>query len=585
TADYIYDNVMYETVNGTNATINWSEPLESNGAVISYDIQYFKSTEFTDKAKAEYGDKICLNQWQYLLNRNSFTMTGLDPGTNYSYRVRANSIHGTGNWTTIHTFTVPGDTNIIVYITVGMSVVLITFVLLATLCYIRAPRKTNSQLDIISVNPEYEKFIVDPEWEVRSQDLKKFHVLGDGAFGRVYYGELRKNNKTIGCAVKTLNQNKGVQHRDNFLKEANIMKSFVDCHHIVKLIGIVSIENPVLVLMEYMVNGDLKNYLRLNRPDSDENPNPRVPTWNRIFQMAIEISDGMAYLAARKFVHRDLAARNCMVAEDLTVKIGDFGMTRDIYDNDYYRKRDCGLIPVRWMSPESLKDGMFTTYSDIWAYGVVLYEMVTLGAQPYQGCSNETVLQNVIKGYRLPEPENCPKKLWKIMQFCWRKHPKARPSFNEITEFLLPTANQSFREVCYYLNNSRKSVISTRTASRMKKSWYAWLPTNRLILSDLKLTPDFVDDPTQYCPMSPVLNEDQNSGGTELTAADEELKEQQIKILNKINEQKTIDREGVIKGLDKKCVDIIDDNLKPQINENEVNDYEEGKQKLIVCLQ
>ncbi|CAG2177992.1 unnamed protein product [Oppiella nova] len=109
TADYIYDNAMYETVNGTNATINWSEPLEPNGAVISYDIQYFKSTEFTDKAKAEYGDKICLNQWQYLLNSNSFTMTGLDPGTNYSYRVRANSIHGTGNWTTIHTFTVPGE--------------------------------------------------------------------------------------------------------------------------------------------------------------------------------------------------------------------------------------------------------------------------------------------------------------------------------------------------------------------------------------------------------------------------------------------------------------------------------------------
>ncbi|CAG2120555.1 unnamed protein product, partial [Medioppia subpectinata] len=282
-------------------------------------------------------------------------------------------------------------------------------------CYLKAPKKSNSLLEIISVNPEYEKFIVDPEYEVNSKDLKTFQVLGDGAFGRVYYGELRTNNKVIKCAVKTLTSAKGAQQRESFLKEANIMKAFVNCHHIVKLIGIVSVENPVLVLMEYMVNGDLKNYLRLNRPDSDENPNPRVPTISRIFQMAIEIADGMAYLAARKFVHRDLAARNCMVAEDLTVKIGDFGMTRDIYDADYYRKMNNCLIPVRWMSPESLKDGLFTTYSDIWAYGVVLCEIVTLGAQPYQGYSNELVLKNVIKGMRLPEPENCPRKLLVVL--------------------------------------------------------------------------------------------------------------------------------------------------------------------------
>jgi len=160
---------------------------------------------------------------------------------------------------------------------------------------------------------------------------------------------------------------------------------------VVRLLGVVSQGQPTLVVMELMVNGDLKTYLRSHRPDVCENFSRQPPTLSRILQMAIEIADGMSYLSAKKFVHRDLAARNCMVAEDLTVKIGDFGMTRDIYETDYYRKGSKGLLPVRWMAPESLKDGVFTTYSDVWSYGVVLWEMVTLASQPYQGLANDQV--------------------------------------------------------------------------------------------------------------------------------------------------------------------------------------------------
>ncbi|XP_054158933.1 insulin-like peptide receptor isoform X2 [Oppia nitens] len=554
-ADNIIDNTVEHRVNGNTVTIKWDEPVKPNVAIRSYQIQYL---EFNNGTNVENGT-FCLDYWQYLRNGRSFTITNLIYGEEYSFRLRTNSLNGWSKWSNDHYFNVSGDFSVttdptfitkdtdpgpVVYITVGLTILLILFVLMAALCYLKAPKKSNSQLDIISVNPEYEKFIVDPDWEVSSKDLKTFDILGDGAFGRVYYGELRRNSKLIPCAVKTLNtQNKSVQQRDNFLKEANIMKSFVDCHHIVKLIGVVSVENPVLVLMEYMPNGDLKTYLRRNRPDSDENPNPRVPTFARIFQMAVEIADGMSYLAAHKFVHRDLAARNCMVAEDLTVKIGDFGMTRDIYDNDYYRKRDCCLQPVRWMSPEALKDGVFTTYSDIWAYGVVLYEIVTLGAQPYQGLTNDNVLHAVIKGFRLPEPEKCPKKLWRIMQFCFKKHPKARPSFSEITEYLLPNANQSFREVCYFLTRAAAAAAATasnKSHEPFKRFLYSLIPANRLMLNDLNPKQhqhrhhhhhqqqqhnDWSSDDnnqqqqqynpigggTQYCPMSPMFSDNDPS--------------------------------------------------------------------------
>lgn len=230
------------------------------------------------------------------------------------------------------------------------------------------------------------------------------------------------------------------------------MKAF-DTHHVVRLLGVVSQGQPTLVIMELMANGDLKTYLRSHRPDTesyDPNFEHQPPSLKRIMQMAIEIADGMAYLAAKKFVHRDLAARNCMVAEDLTVKIGDFGMTRDIYETDYYRKGTKGLLPVRWMAPESLKDGVFTSSSDVWSYGVVLWEMATLASQPYQGLSNDQVLRYVIDGGIMEMPENCPEKLYKLMRSCWRRKPSDRPTFLELCSILLDEASSTFLQVSFY---------------------------------------------------------------------------------------------------------------------------------------
>lgn len=179
--------------------------------------------------------------------------------------------------------------------------------------------------------------------------------------------------------------------------------------------------------------------------------------------MACEIADGMAYLAAKKFVHRDLAGRNCMVARDLTVKIGDFGMTRDIYETDYYRKGNKGLLPVRWMAPESLQDGVFTSQSDVWSYGVVLWEMVTLAEQPYQGLSNEQVLNFVKQGGVMEKPENCPETMFTLMNTCWSRNPKVRPTFAEIIEILIPHIDieivDAFTKVSWYHTQRNQEVV------------------------------------------------------------------------------------------------------------------------------
>lgn len=240
------------------------------------------------------------------------------------------------------------------------------------------------------------------------------------------------------------------------------MKAF-NTTHVVKLLGVVSQGQPALVIMELMVNGDLKTYLRSHRPENNDDKPP--PTLKQILHMAVEIADGMAYLEGKKFVHRDLAARNCMVAENLKVKIGDFGMTRDIYETDYYRKGSRGLLPVRWMSPESLKDGVFSSSSDAWSYGVVLWEMATLASQPYQGLSNEQVLRYIMEGGMMERPENCPDKLYEVMRLCWDLKPARRPTFMKLCEMLLPEANENFVNVSFFHSLEGAEIRASRAAA------------------------------------------------------------------------------------------------------------------------
>uniref|UniRef100_A0A8B9K959 Tyrosine-protein kinase receptor n=1 Tax=Astyanax mexicanus TaxID=7994 RepID=A0A8B9K959_ASTMX len=398
--------------------IHWQEPKAPNGMIVLYEINYRRELHH------------CVSRISYEKTRGCKLRVG-HPG-NYSVRIRATSLAGNGSWTEPTYFFMPDSKlqpNHPHFLqTEGPT----------------GPLIASSNPEYISANDVY----VPDDWEVAREKITVLRELGQGSFGMVYEGiakDIVKGEPETRVAVKTVNESASLRERIEFLNEASVMKAF-SCHHVVRLLGVVSKGQPTLVVMELMTHGDLKSYLRSLRPDN--NPGRPPPTLKEMIQMAAEIADGMAYLNAKKFVHRDLAARNCMVAEDLTVKIGDFGMTRDIYETDYYRKGGKGLLPVRWMAPESLKDGVFTAHSDCWSFGVVLWEISTLAEQPYQGLSNEQVLKFVMDGGYLDRNN--------LMQMCWQYNPKMRPTFNEIIEMLKDDLHPSFQEVSFFYSEENK---------------------------------------------------------------------------------------------------------------------------------
>ncbi|KAM9410730.1 insulin-like growth factor 1 receptor [Pholidichthys leucotaenia] len=438
--------------------LRWPKPPQPNGLILMYEIKLKLGSE-TEKHECVSG--------QVYQSQRGFRLTDLSPG-NYSVLVRAISLAGNGSWTQATGFYVAERYDNIFYIVIFVPITVIVFICFLVGAMLAVNRKRNSDrlgngVLYASVNPEYfsaaEMYVPD-EWEVAREKISLSRELGQGSFGMVYEGVAKgvvKDEPETRVAIKTVNESASMRERIEFLNEASVMKEF-NCHHVVRLLGVVSQGQPTLVIMELMTRGDLKSYLRSLRPKEQQWSSLSLPPLKKMLQMAGQIADGMAYLNANKFVHRDLAARNCMVAEEFTVKIGDFGMTRDIYETDYYRKGGKGLLPVRWMSPESLKDGVFTTNSDVWSFGVVLWEIATLAEQPYQGLSNEQVLRFVMEGGLLEKPQNCPDMLFELMRMCWQYNPKMRPSFVEIISSIKDELDPSFREVSFFYSADNKPL-------------------------------------------------------------------------------------------------------------------------------
>ncbi|CDS42114.1 insulin growth factor 1 receptor beta [Echinococcus multilocularis] len=259
-------------------------------------------------------------------------------------------------------------------------------------------------------------------------------------------------------AVKILSPGSTYEDVREFLGEASHMKQF-NCNHIVRLLGIVSkqvlFRRQPIVVMELMQHGDLATYLRHRMAQEDYSQGSVSPEY--AIKWAAEVADGMAYLEYKGFVHRDLAARNCLVGVGLTVKIGDFGLTRDVSGHLYYRKEGRARLPVRWMAPEALNEAYFTFKSDVWSYGVVLWEIATFAALPFSGLSHEEVIALVVNGGHLGKqgwPPKFPDILLDVMQACWHSDPECRPSFGTIISMLEPYVSSVFCTNSFYLNQN-----------------------------------------------------------------------------------------------------------------------------------
>ncbi|KFP71833.1 Tyrosine-protein kinase FRK, partial [Acanthisitta chloris] len=259
------------------------------------------------------------------------------------------------------------------------------------------------------------------EWEIDRKSLKLVKKLGSGQFGEVWEGVW---NNTTSVAIKTLKP--GSMDPKDFLREAHMMKKL---RHpkLLQLYAICTLEDPIYIITELMRYGSLLDYLQKDR-------GARINLTHQV-DMAAQVASGMAYLESQNYIHRDLAARNILVGEHNICKVADFGLTR-VFKENIYESRPDTKLPLKWTAPEAFLSNRFSIKSDVWSFGIVLYEIVTYGKIPYDGMSGSQVIKLVENGYRLRRPESCPLLLYNMMLQCWSAEPSERPTFETLGQQL-----------------------------------------------------------------------------------------------------------------------------------------------------
>ncbi|XP_065663218.1 uncharacterized protein LOC136085753 isoform X3 [Hydra vulgaris] len=350
---------------------------------------------------------------------------------------------------------------------VSVIFVAVTFIAVSRFCR-RKSQQSITDLDPYTIEnyAECDEVLPD-EWEILPEDIIWDRKIGEGAFGTVFIAKLsssvlsKKHMKQkfrinfdikesiLNVAVKLVKDSADPSELNDFTEEMNLMKGIGYHKNIINLIGCSTIKKPLCLVVEYMEHGDLLNFLRKNRnnvtttdnfslgvmPHKVQLEENDVITADDLLCFAWQVASGMEYLSCAKLVHRDLAARNILVGAGKVVKISDFGLTRKTNDELNYMSKKKRRLPVKWMSVEAIFDQMFTSFSDVWAYGIVLFEIVTLGSTPYPAISNRELILLLKSGYRMDKPDNCSEALYDIMLQCWNEDPLQRPTFTSLREY------------------------------------------------------------------------------------------------------------------------------------------------------
>ncbi|XP_051549411.1 ephrin type-B receptor 3-like isoform X7 [Myxocyprinus asiaticus] len=424
-------------------SLSWLPPEKPNGIILDYEIKYHEKDQ---------GEAIAHTM---TAQRSSARIEGLKPGTQYVVQVRARTVAGYGRYSSPADFSTNNQADsdktlqeqlplIVGSLTAGL-VFIIVVVVIAIVCLRK--QRSGSESEYTEKLQQYitpgMKVYIDPfTYEDPNEAVREFakeidvscvkieEVIGAGEFGEVCRGRLKlPGRREIIVAIKTLKAGYTERQRRDFLSEASIMGQF-DHPNIIRLEGVVTKSRPVMIVTEFMENGALDSFLRLNDGQF---------TVIQLVGMLRGIAAGMKYLSDMNYVHRDLAARNILVNSNLVCKVSDFGLSRFLEDDPTdptYTSSLGGKIPIRWTAPEAIAYRKFTSASDVWSYGIVMWEVMSYGERPYWDMSNQDVINAVEQDYRLPPPMDCPTALHQLMLDCWVKERNLRPKFSQIVNTL-----------------------------------------------------------------------------------------------------------------------------------------------------
>ncbi|XP_072264506.1 ephrin type-B receptor 3 isoform X1 [Pyxicephalus adspersus] len=428
---------------GSSLTLSWAPPESPNGIILDYEIKYYA------KGHSGAGNTVTSQ-------RTSVRLDGLFPDTIYVVQVRARTVAGYGAYSEpgeFQTLAEDGDRSslqeqvpMVVGSVIAGLIFIIAVVVIVIVCFSRKHRN-DPESEYTEKLQQYMvpgmKLYIDPfTYEDPNEAVRDFakeidiscvkieEVIGAGEFGEVCRGRLKQAGRREQLvAIKTLKAGYTEQQRRDFLGEASIMGQF-DHPNIIRLEGVVTRSRPVMILTEFMENGALDSFLRMNDGQF---------TVIQLVGILRGIASGMKYLSEMNYVHRDLAARNILVNSNLVCKVSDFGLSRFLENSrsdPTYTSSLGGKIPIRWTAPEAISYRKFTSASDVWSYGIVMWEVMSYGERPYWDMSNQDVINAVEQDYRLPPPMDCPTALHQLMLDCWLRDRNLRPKFSQIVSSL-----------------------------------------------------------------------------------------------------------------------------------------------------